>query len=93
MSDLPNADRAFVDRAKIVDYLLCHGHPRGAPKAAFFEQFGFSVSSWQQFRDALCAHATANPVDRAFRTTFGEMFEIISPLSAPDGRRPMVLVV
>ncbi len=93
MAKLPNADRGLIDRRKIVEYLLCHGHPRGGPKAAFFEQFGFSVSAWEQLRDALCAHAAANPVDRAFRTDFGEIFEIIGPLPAPDGRLPMVLVV
>lgn len=93
MAVLKNADRAHIDPAKIVDYLLCHGHPRGGPKAAFFEQFGFSVADWELFDRALRSHAAMNPVDRTVSTEFGEIFEVIGPLPAPDGRSPRVLVV
>lgn len=40
---LPNADKAQIDRQKIVNYLLSASHPDGASKAEFFTRFGFST--------------------------------------------------
>ncbi len=37
---LPNHEKAFVPREKIVDYLLSPFHKDGKGKAAFFKRFG-----------------------------------------------------
>jgi len=42
---LPNAERALVERGKLVDYLLDLEHADGGPKARFFMAFGFSRPS------------------------------------------------
>ena len=52
---LPNADKAVVEREKIVDYLLNPGHRYGASKARFFAQFGFRPESWEVLAAALRA--------------------------------------
>jgi hypothetical protein len=39
--NLPNADRAVVDPAKLRDYLLAAGHPVGRFKARFFVSLGY----------------------------------------------------
>lgn len=39
---LPAADRAYVDPAKVRDYLLSPVHPEGQFKAAFFRALGYS---------------------------------------------------
>lgn len=36
---LPDRERARVDRAKTVDYLLSSSHPDGRGKAAFFTRY------------------------------------------------------
>ena len=56
---LPNADKAVVEREKIVDYLLNPGHRYGASKARFFAQFGFRPESWEVLAAALRAQGQA----------------------------------
>src|SRR5262245_37672421 len=48
---LPNAERAIVEREKIVDYLLNSAHPDNGGKAQFFFSLGFR-EAWQGLRDA-----------------------------------------
>ena len=43
---LPNADKAVVEREKVVDYLLSFEHRYGASKARFLSEFGFRVEQW-----------------------------------------------
>lgn len=41
--NLPNAERAIVEREKITDYLLDPAHPDNGGKAPFFEHLGFRL--------------------------------------------------
>ena len=59
---LPNAGQACVEREKIVNYLLSMEHPRGRNKAVFFSGLGFHVDGWQDFAEALIAHASRHEV-------------------------------
>jgi hypothetical protein len=93
MPRLPNLDRAVVPEAKIVDYLLSARHSGGRAKARFLEGYGFSAPQWRVLRDAVIAHAKANDITASRQTRFGTRYEIDGPLSAPDGRAPMVRVV
>jgi hypothetical protein len=49
---LPNADKAVVEREKILGYLLNPLHRRGASKARFFTRFGFHAEKWKQLAEA-----------------------------------------
>ena len=69
---LPNADRAFVDPAKITEYLLDATHPDNGGKAEFFRLFGFSEARPYQLAAALVTHAQANRVGRTEQSEFGE---------------------
>ena len=93
MATLPNARLAVVDPRKIEAYLLSRQHLDGAAKAAFFESFGFSTSTWEVLADALRDHAATNSVQSVYQTPFGEIFEVNGRLPSPDGRNPVVLVV
>lgn len=57
MAKLPDVDAAFIDRRKIIGYLLNPEHERGRDKAAFFASFGFTRDDWAELRDALFEHA------------------------------------
>ena len=50
---VPNAERAVVDRSKLVDYLLNSAHPDNAGKAAFFQRLGFTLYNWPEMAKAL----------------------------------------
>lgn len=93
MAKLHNPDRAQIDVSKITDYLLSRSHPRGAAKAEFFGQFGFSDERPDEFRRAVIEHALANDVLTTRISEFGVIIEVAGPVAAPDGRNPLIMVV
>ena len=87
---LPNADKAQVEREKIVDYLLNTAHRYGSSKARFFARYGFKAENWEQLAQALRHHVQAHEVKRAKETGFGPRYQVEGRLKAPDGRSPRV---
>ena len=88
---LPEADAAFVEPAKLVDYLLNPDHPVGGDKAAFLARFGFRRERWPILEAALLAHARAGGVVVGERhTVYGHHDTVEGPLPTPDGRDPIV---
>jgi hypothetical protein len=90
---LPNAERAVVEQAKIVEYLLHPTHRYGASKARFFQEFGFRRDAWDVLALALREHAQKNEVTKMRETGFGPRYEVEGELTAPDGRCPRVCTV
>ncbi len=62
MAQLPNADRALVDRAKIVDYLLASTHKDGSAKSRFLADFGVRLDAPDVLLATLTLHAQSNEV-------------------------------
>jgi hypothetical protein len=87
---LPNAQKAFVQREKLAEYLLDLTHKDGGPKAAFLLGFGFELADWKALRIALLEHARTRDVVRKRVTIFGDIFEVVGELSTPDGRNPTI---
>ena len=87
---LPNYEKAFVPREKIVDYLLSPFHRDGKGKAAFFKRFGFTVELWQILAEALKNHALENEVSKMENTPFGIRYVVEGELETPVGRKPMM---
>ena len=90
---LPHAEKALVEREKIVDYLLNPAHRYGASKARFFSEFGFRVEAWEKLAEALLEQGQRNAVARMKDTGFGPRYEVDGGIAAPDGRRPRVRTV
>ena len=90
---LPGAESAYVEVAKITEYLLNPDHPIGGDKAAFLMRFGFRGDSWHMLLAALLAHARDGYVVRQQQKTYGQHFAIEGPLVTPDGRNPIVRTV
>jgi hypothetical protein len=90
---LPNAELAFVEREKIVDYLLNPLHRYGASKARFFASFGFKAQEWERLAAALLEQGRRDEVRKAKDTGFGPRYEVEGEVTAPDGRRPRVCTV
>jgi len=90
---LPNAERALVEREKIIGYLLNPTHRYGASKARFFGAFGFRAEHWEIFAQALRQHGQNHDVTRVRETGFGPRYEIEGELHTPDGRHPRVRTV
>ena len=90
---LPNAEQAFVDREKVVEYLLNPAHRYGASKARFFGAFGFRVEDWETLARALREHGRHNEVKQVHQSHFGPRMEVEGMLPTPDGRNPFVRTV
>jgi len=90
---LPNADRARVDREKIVEYLLSLAHPDGRSKAAFFARFGFRIEEWEALAVSLRNVGVSNQVSGIVESAYGRRYTVDGPLSTPDGRTPLVRTV
>jgi hypothetical protein len=88
---LPNADLAFVEPAKLTDYLLNPDHPIGGDKAAFLLRFDFRRDEWRTLESALLAHAREGRVVGERDTMYGHHFTIAGRLRTPDGRNPIVM--
>jgi len=58
----PGAERAFVESAKITDYLLNPDHPIRCDKTAFLLRFGFRRDAWRTLEVVLLAHAVKGDV-------------------------------
>ena len=84
---LPLVDRAEINEAKIVKYLLSTTHRAGKSKATFFMEFRFDPQRWQELAIALKEHAIDNEITREEKTIFGIRYVIEGLLKAPDGRR------
>lgn len=90
---LPKGDGAYVDRTKIIDYLLSLSHPDGRSKAEFFTRFGFKVEQWQVLAEALRMVGISNPVAATVESSFGTRYTVDGSLQTPDGRSPRVRTV
>lgn len=90
---LPNAERAQVERSKIVDYLLSPTHPIGRSKAKFFRRFGFRDDQWEVMATALRKHAVSHDVVEAVDFAFGRRYIIEGTVESPDGRNPGIRTV
>ena len=91
--NLPNAEHALVEDAKLLGYLLNPDHPHGLHKARYLEGFGFVASDADQLRDALLAHGRSHEVAAVRQTGFGPRYAVEGLLLSPDGRNPLVRTV
>jgi hypothetical protein len=90
---LPNAERAFVEPAKLANYLLNPDHTHGGDKATYLLRFGFRRDAWHVLLAALLVHARDGDVVAEQQKTFGRHFAVEGPIVTPDGRNPIVRTV
>jgi len=82
---LPNADRAVVERDKIVDYLLNPAHPDNGGKAAFFMAFGYNLDEWRLLANALCRLVASVEVAKSVETVHGTKYVVDGAMETPSG--------
>jgi hypothetical protein len=90
---LPNTELAFVERGKIVDYLLNPSHRYGASKARFFTSLGFHLQEWERLAAALLEHGRRDEVSKTKETGFGPRYEVEGNVTGPNGRQAHVRTV
>ena len=90
---IPNADRAVIDPAKLHGYLLSRNHPVGRFKAAFFLTLGSSSEGWRQLETDLRDQHLSQDATREERTRYGQKYAIRATLVGPSGSSAEVVSV
>ncbi|MGH7858825.1 MAG: DUF6883 domain-containing protein [Candidatus Binatia bacterium] len=90
---LPAAERAWIEPAKIRDYLLSREHTVGRFKAAFFESLGYSAGAWQRLEADVRALTVAGEATLGRRTKYGQKYEVRGTLQGPSSRSASVVTV
>lgn len=90
---LPNAEFAFIDDAKVRDYLVSSSHPVGRFKSVFFAALGFTSANWEVLRDALLEFALSSDATPGQPSLFGQKYEVRGRLRGPSGRQAEVITV
>ncbi|MFM9969963.1 MAG: DUF6883 domain-containing protein [Burkholderiales bacterium] len=90
---LPNANLAFIDPAKVRDYLLCDTHPVGRFKSAFFHALGFTQGRWEDLRDEFLRIAHTQNATAARASTSGSKYVVDGILNGPRGKNVEVRTI
>ena len=90
---LPGAERAVVDPAKVRDYLLSSEHPVGRSKARFFAALGFTRTGWPAFQRILLNVARHDDALEGGETLYGRKYEIHATIVGANGRAAEVVTV
>jgi hypothetical protein len=85
--NLPNADRAYIVREKVI-YLLTTQAKND--KSGYFKAFGFSRENWETLHAALLVQAEQGIVAKYTKEFDYEKYEVVGALPTPDGRNPTI---
>jgi len=82
---LPNMANVLIEHDKLVLYLLDQEHLRGGSKARLLHLLGYHVENWQQLAEDLRQqHVLADVVGQQ-DTAWGKRYDIVAPLTGPNG--------
>lgn len=90
---LPNADKATVQREKIVDYLLNRAHPDNSGKDEFFTALGFRRKEWKALAAAFLALARQTEIAESMESPHGQKYVIIGRIESPGGKSALVKTI
>ena len=90
---IPNADHAVIDPAKLHGYLLSRSHPVGRFKAAFFLALGYSPEDWCRLEADLRSQHLSKDARAEERTSYGQKYAIRARLVGPTGDSAEVVSV
>jgi len=83
---LLNADRAFIDDRKLMDYCLSESHPIGKHKAKVFKSaLGFSVEHFPRLKEIILQAVLEKEANFTESNQYGELYVVdIEVENPPD---------
>jgi hypothetical protein len=83
---LPNAESAFIDEAKLVEYSLAADHPVGANKALLFSRvLGFTVRDADNLRRLILEAIFIHDATIGLHNEFGQRYAVDFPVKTEVG--------
>ena len=90
---LPGGERAIVEDAKLLDYVLNPAHPVGRHHARLFEQLlGIRRENCLVLKRALLDAARERDAEAGQASPYGRKFEMRLPVTGPSGTRTVLAV-
>jgi hypothetical protein len=90
---LDDGDRAVVEDAKLLDYVLNPDHPVGRHHAVLFETtLGITRANYSLLKEQLLRAAATVEIEAGKPSPFGQKFEMRFAASGPLGTRPVLAV-
>src|SRR5688572_25224318 len=89
---LPARD-AIISPDKLRDYLLSVGHPDGRGKAEFLGRLGYSQDAFGQLDADLREQVLSHEVQPGRASRYGQKYEILGPLTGPNGKTAWVRTI
>ena len=94
MPPLLHGERAVIEDSKFMGYALNPHSERGQHKARVFAQaLGFNLSNWELLKRAILEALPARPARLTSETAFGKKYEVVIPITGPNGRTADVLTI
>ena len=90
---LPNRDKAFIPRNKLVKYLLSETHPIGSTKARFLNSVGYNKTNFVELEKALLKIAQTNDVKSVRKLEYGINYVIDGSMETPSRKKVMITTV
>lgn len=82
-----------MPRAKLYNYLLDLGNPRGRSKARFFLGRGFRREEWEPLAASLRSVGLENDAVHVAGTPTGVKYVVDGSIATPDGRGALIRTV
>ena len=70
---------------KLRDYILSPTHPDGRAKAAYLGRIGYTLANWRRLDADLREQILSRDAEPARRSAYGQKYEILGPLTGPNG--------
>ncbi len=82
---IPGFENAFIEPAKLRDYVLSEEHPIGRYKAAVFKKLGYNRENWKALDKDIREQLLLLDAEGEESTTFGKKYEVKGTLKGPSG--------
>lgn len=84
---------AVIAAEKLRDYVLSPVHPDGWGKATYLAKLGYSRGAWRRLAFDLRVQVLPRPARPARASAYGRKYEILAPLTGPNGKTAWVRTI
>lgn len=88
-----SAATAIIPEEKLRDYVLSPSHPDGRAKAEYLGRIGYIRAQWQQLEEDLRTQILVLEANPGRVTPWGRKYEILGPLTGPNGETAWVRTI
>lgn len=88
-----SVNEAIIAPEKLRDYILSPTHAEGRAKAAYLGLLGYTQSTWERLEADLRQQVLSCEAQPGRSSPYGEKYEIVAPLTGPNGKTAWVRAI